>query len=68
MYVPVVVRLVSVAVPLVVFVPLHAPLAVQLVAFVDDHVRVDDCPLVTVVGFAESETVGAGGVCVVTDI
>jgi hypothetical protein len=52
---------VTVAVPLVAFVPLHAPLAVQEVAFVLDHVRVDDCPSVIDVGLSETVTVGAGG-------
>ena len=36
------------------------PLKLQLVAFVDDHVRVDDEPLLTVVGDAERVRVGAG--------
>jgi len=31
-----------------------------VVAFVDDHVRVADCPAVIDVGLADSETVGAG--------
>jgi hypothetical protein len=48
------------AVPESVFAPDHAPDAVQDVAFVDDHVSVTDWPVVTVVGFAESETVGGG--------
>jgi hypothetical protein len=35
--------------------------AVQEVAFVLDQVNVTDCPSVTVLGDAESATVGAGG-------
>jgi hypothetical protein len=44
--------------------PDHAPEAVQLVALVDDHVRVEDSPLATLVGFAVSVKVGAGAVVV----
>jgi hypothetical protein len=47
--------------PLVAFVPAHAPEAVQLVAFVELQLKVDKLPLVIDVGLAESETVGAGG-------
>jgi hypothetical protein len=47
--------------PLVAFVPAHAPEAVQLVAFVELQLKVDAPPLVIDVGMAESETVGAGG-------
>lgn len=57
---------VSVAVPLVACVPLHAPLAVQAVAFVDDHVRVELPPTVIVVGATAMVTVGAAGVPTVT--
>jgi hypothetical protein len=48
--------------PEVAFVPLHAPEAVQLVAFVLLHVSVDRPPAVTDVGLAERLTVGAPGV------
>jgi hypothetical protein len=41
--------------------PDHAPEATQEVASVDDQVRVEDPPLVTIVGFAASDTVGTGG-------
>jgi hypothetical protein len=41
-------------------VPLHAPLAVQLVAFVDDHVSEALPPSVILVGDTEIVTVGAG--------
>jgi hypothetical protein len=41
--------------------PDHAPEAVQEVALVEDQVSVEDAPLVTEVGFAVSDTVGAGG-------
>jgi hypothetical protein len=47
------------AVPDVALLPVHAPLAVQLVAFVDDHVSVLALPLATPVGLALSVTVGA---------
>src|SRR3989344_3672888 len=72
-YVPVVVRLVSVCEPLVALVPLQLftcadpagrPLAEQDVALVEDHVSVDKLPEVTDVGLAEREMVGVveGGV------
>ena len=48
------------AVPEVALLPDHAPLAVQLVAFVEDQVRLELAPLDTLVGFALRETVGAG--------
>jgi len=41
--------------------PDQAPDAVQDVALVEDQVRVDDPPLATDVGFAETDTVGTGG-------
>ena len=40
--------------------PLHAPEAVQEVALLDDQVRVDALPLVTVLGAADKLRVGAG--------
>ena len=40
------------------------PLPVQLVALVEDHESVDDCPAMTDVGDAERETVGVGMVTV----
>lgn len=46
-------------VPLVASAPLHAPLAVQAVAFVDDHVSVAVPPSVIVVGFTVISAVGA---------
>jgi hypothetical protein len=46
-------------VPLVACDPVHAPLAVQDVVFVDDHVNVLLDPLLTVAGLAEKFTVGA---------
>ena len=46
--------------------PVHAPLAVQEVASVEDHVRVVEPPLVKVVGVALKVTVGAEGVTAVT--
>jgi hypothetical protein len=48
------------ALPTVGCAPLQAPLAVQLVALVDDQVSVDAPPLATVVGDAPIVTVGAG--------
>jgi len=47
--------------PLVALLPLHPPEAVQAVALVELQVRVEAAPLVTVVGFALNDTVGAGG-------
>lgn len=47
--------------PLVVFVPDHAPEAVQLVTFVVSQLRVEALPLVTLVGFAVSVNVGSDG-------
>jgi hypothetical protein len=40
--------------------PLQPPEAEQAVALVEDQVRVEAAPLATVVGLAESVTVGAG--------
>ena len=51
---------VSVAVPLVGSVPLHAPLAVQAVALVEDQVSVALPPSVMVAGSTARVTVGAG--------
>jgi hypothetical protein len=45
--------------PLVAFEPLHAPDAVQLVAFVELHVSVEAPPELTDAGLAVIETVGA---------
>ena len=50
---------ISVAVPPVACVPVHPPLAVQLVALVDDHVSVALDPKVMLVGETASDTVGA---------
>lgn len=44
--------------PLVACAPLQPPEAVQLVAFVELHVRVDAAPYAIVVGLAEIDTVG----------
>jgi hypothetical protein len=52
---------VSVIVPLVACAPLHAPLAVQDAAFVDDQVSVVPEPTVISDGDSEMFTVGAGG-------
>jgi len=54
------------AVPLVGSMPVHPPDALQLVAFVELHVNVDDPLLATVVGVAVNETVGAGTTVTVT--
>jgi len=59
-YVPFAVMLVTVWLPEVDFAPLHAPDATQLVALVEPHVIVEDPPEETFVGFAVTETVGAG--------
>jgi hypothetical protein len=47
--------------PEVALVPDQPPEAVQDVASVEDHVSVDDAPLVTLFGFAASDTVGTAG-------
>jgi hypothetical protein len=49
------------ALPDVGLLPLHAPDAVQLSAFLELQVRVDEVPKVTLVGDALSVTVGAVG-------
>jgi hypothetical protein len=49
-------------VPFTALVPDQAPEAVQAVAFVDDHVRLELLPLATVLGLAIRVTVGAGAV------
>ena len=49
------------ALPEVARAPDQAPDAVQEVALVEDQLSVDDPPLGTDVGFAEIDTVGAGG-------
>ena len=46
--------------PEVAFVPDHAPEAEHVVASVELQERVDELPEATVVGFAESDTVGGG--------
>jgi hypothetical protein len=53
-------------VPDVVFVPVHAPDAVQLVAFVDEHVSFDVPPDATDVGDADNVSVGAVALATVT--
>jgi hypothetical protein len=55
-------------VPDVPFVPDHAPLAVQDVAFVLDQVSVDDPPDATLDGDPLSETVGAGAIVTVASL
>lgn len=52
--------------PDVALVPDHAPDAVQVAAFVEDHVRVATDPLATIVGLALKVSVGAGGVAAFT--
>jgi hypothetical protein len=49
-------------VPIVGIVPLQPPEAVQEVALVDDHFKVDAAPLLTVLGLAERATAGAARV------
>ena len=46
--------------PLSALLPLHAPDAVQVVAFVADQVSVELVPLASELGAALSKTVGAG--------
>jgi hypothetical protein len=48
-------------VPLVASFPVHPPLAVQLLAFMVDQVKVALCPSVMVVGATVNVTVGASG-------
>lgn len=48
--------------PLMALLPDHDPKAVQAVACVEDQVSVDPLPLLTVLGLADRETVGAGWV------
>jgi len=48
--------------PLTALVPTQAPEALQEVALMADQVKVDPLPLATVLGLAESVTVGAGEV------
>jgi hypothetical protein len=58
------VRLEVLCEPLVALPPLQPPEAAQEAALVDDHVRVDAAPLLTVVGLPVSVTVGTGVVTV----
>jgi hypothetical protein len=53
-------------VPLVVSVPVHPPLAVQVVAFVLDQVNIELLPEAIVAGFAVSVAVGAAAAVMVT--
>jgi hypothetical protein len=53
-------------VPEVVFEPVHAPDAVQLVEFVEDHESFDVPPEATDVGDAENVSVGAVALVTVT--
>jgi len=48
--------------PEVALVPVHPPEAVQEVALVEDQVSIEDPPLATDVGIAESDTAGVVGV------
>ena len=50
-----------VSTPLADFAPVHAPLAVQLVASVDDHVSVVELPMMTVDAPGVTVAVGAAG-------
>lgn len=59
-------RLLKVWVPESALVPLQLPDAVQLVASVDDHVRIALPPLVTDVVSAERVTVGVAGTVTTT--
>jgi hypothetical protein len=53
--------------PEVALLPDHEPEAVQEVALVEDQLRVEDAPLATEVGFAESDTVGTGNTVTVAE-
>jgi hypothetical protein len=48
--------------PVVAIAPDQAPEAVQVAALVEDQVRVEPLPLLTVLGLAANVTVGAGWV------
>jgi len=52
--------------PEVALAPDHAPEATQEVAFVEDQMSCEEAPLVTSVGIAASDTVGAPDPCTVT--
>jgi hypothetical protein len=54
--------------PAVAWLPDHAPLAVQLVAFVVDHVSMLDWPRLIDVGVAEIVTVGAVAAALTTTV
>jgi len=60
-------RAAETSLPLVALVPVQPPLAVHVVAFVDDHVRLVDDPVVTDGGVAVNVTVGNTGAVTVTD-
>jgi hypothetical protein len=57
----------TLTVPLVAFVPVQPPLAVQDVAFALDQVSVELPPDAMIVGLAHSETVGSGATFTVVD-
>ena len=57
----------KVCVPEVALAPDQPPEAVHAVAFVEDHVMVEELPHATEVGFAEMVTVGAGAAGVATE-
>jgi hypothetical protein len=50
-----------------VLLPDHAPEATQEVASVDDQVSVEDLPVATNVGLADSDTVGSGNTVTVVE-
>ncbi|MDP8986538.1 MAG: hypothetical protein M3N97_16150 [Pseudomonadota bacterium] len=52
---------VTVCVPLAARLPLHPPLAVQLVPLLEDQVTVADCPNVILLGLTVTLTEAAGG-------
>jgi hypothetical protein len=54
------------SVPVRLLAPLQPPVAVQLLAFVVDQLRVEDPPLTTEAGVAVSDTVGSGAGLTVT--
>ena len=53
--------------PEVALVPDHAPEATQELASVDDQVSVDDLPVATKVGVADSDTVGTGNTATIVE-
>lgn len=65
-YVPFAVNAVRISLPEIALLPVHAPDALHAAALVLDHVNVVGLLYVTLVGFADSDMVGAAGAWTVT--